>query len=72
MLKTIPIAFSKIGVGNYFRPRATIQSKKADFKQEIAFRGSGLNLIKLLGAYLGAKLSQVNGARRLNRCLKVL
>ncbi len=33
---------------------------------------TGLNLIKLLGAYLGAQLSQVNGARRLNKRLKVL
>ncbi len=31
----------------------------------------GLNLIKLLGAYLGAQLSQVDGARRLNKRLKV-
>ena len=30
------------------------------------------NLIKLLGAYLGAELSQVNRVRRLFRCLKVL
>ncbi len=33
---------------------------------------SGINLIKLLGAYLSAWLSQVNGARRLNKRLKVL
>jgi hypothetical protein len=33
---------------------------------------SGVNLIKLLGAYLGAYLNQVNGARRLNKPLKVL
>jgi hypothetical protein len=32
----------------------------------------GLNLIKLLGAYLDAMLSQDNGIRRLNKHLKVL
>ncbi len=31
-----------------------------------------LNLIKLLGAYLGAYLSQVDRIRRLNKRLKVL
>ncbi len=31
-----------------------------------------LNSIKLLGTYLGAELSQVNGAKLLNKCLKVL
>jgi len=30
------------------------------------------NLIKLLGAYLGAYLSQINRVRRLNKRLKVL
>jgi len=32
----------------------------------------GLNLIKLLQAYLGAYLSQANGIRLLNKPLKVL
>jgi hypothetical protein len=32
----------------------------------------GLGLLKLLVAYLGAKLSQVNRVRRLNKRLKVL
>jgi len=32
----------------------------------------GPNLIKRLGAYLGAQLSQVNRVRRLNKRLKVL
>jgi len=33
---------------------------------------SGPNLIKLLGAYLGANLSQINRVRHLNKRLKVL
>ena len=32
----------------------------------------GLNLIKLLGAYLGAHLHKLDGDRRLNKRLKVL
>jgi hypothetical protein len=39
---------------------------------EIIFFISGLNLIKLFGAYLDAKLSQNNRVRRLNKRLKVL
>ncbi len=44
-----------------------------NWKKKQSFQSwSGLNLIKLLSAYIGAYLSQVNGAKRLFRRLKVL
>ncbi len=44
-----------------------------EFAISIFFKTSpGANLINLLGAHLGASLSQVNRVRRLNKCLKVL
>jgi len=43
-----------------------------DYQLIVEHTRFGPNLIKLLGAYLGAYLSQVNGVRRLNKRLKVL
>ena len=46
---------------------------RVNTKKEISFyEDPGIDLIKLLRAYLGAYLSQVNGVRHLNKRLKVL